>query len=206
MEGKLQELTQRLYHEGVEKANAEGKALIEKAKRESDSHLAKTKAEAEALILRAQKESEQIKAKALSEVKMAAEQAVTTLKNEVANLLSSGALTKAVSSSLNDVLFIQSLIKDIVAKWDGASAGNGLLLILPETKRKELDEIFKAKSSDMLKNGLEIKFEGRMEGGFKLEPKDGSFVLSFTEKDFNQFFQSFLKVRAKEILFPSEKA
>jgi V/A-type H+/Na+-transporting ATPase subunit E len=57
---------------------------------------------------------------------------------------------------------------------------------------------------NILESGVELKFQSRMDGGFKIGPKDNSFVLSFSDRDFNQFFQSFLRPRAKEILFPGD--
>jgi len=62
--------------------------------------------------------------------------------------------------------------------------------------------ILKNKANDILNKVIELKFDTRMDNGFKIGPKDKSFILSFTEKDFTQFLQSFLKVKTKEILFP----
>ena len=45
---KIQELTDKLYREGVEKGNAEGMRLVEKAKAEADKQVAITNAQAEA--------------------------------------------------------------------------------------------------------------------------------------------------------------
>ena len=40
---KIQELTDKLYREGVEKGNAEGMRLVEKAKAEAEAALAEAK-------------------------------------------------------------------------------------------------------------------------------------------------------------------
>lgn len=205
MEGKLQELTNRLYQEGVEKANSEAKALLDKAQKEAAALVAKAKSEAESLVQQAKNEAQQLKTKALSEVKMAGEQSLSTVKQELVGLLTQSALNGAVKSALQDGAFIQSVVKELISKWD-PSAPLDLNVVLPEASKKELGDLFKAKSADILSKGVELKFEARMEGGFRIEPKDGSFILSFTDKDFNQFFQSFLKARSKEILFPGEKA
>ncbi|NNM67718.1 MAG: V-type ATP synthase subunit E [Spirochaetales bacterium] len=202
MEGKLQELTDRLYREGVEKASTEAKAILEKAQKEAQVVITKAKAEAEAVTSAAKNEAEQLKSKALSEVKMAGEQAIATLKLEITNLLTASALSSGVKTSFQDVAFVQELIKELVAKWDPKNAE--LDLVLPASRQKELSQAFQAKSSEILAKGVELKFEARMDGGFRIEPKDGSFVLSFTDRDFLQFFQSFLKARAKEILFPAK--
>ena len=47
---KIQELTDKLYREGVEKGNAEGMRLVEKAKAEADKLVADARKEAEIRI------------------------------------------------------------------------------------------------------------------------------------------------------------
>lgn len=44
---KIQELTDKLYREGVEKGNAEGMRLVEKAKAEADKLVADARKEAD---------------------------------------------------------------------------------------------------------------------------------------------------------------
>ena len=43
MESKLQELTQKIYQDGIEKANGEAKALLDNAKKEAEQILADAK-------------------------------------------------------------------------------------------------------------------------------------------------------------------
>ena len=203
MEGKLQELTDRLYKDGVEKASQEAKGILEKAHQEAEALRAKAATEASSVVNSAKAEAEQLKSKALAEIKMAGEQAVATLKSEITNLLATSALSASVKSAVDDAAFVKDLVKDLLAKWDPQNPE--VALVLPEKKRADFDKLFQAKAGETLGKGVELKFETRMEGGFRLEPRDGSFVLSFTDRDFQQFFQSFLKVRAKEILFPSPK-
>ena len=50
MENKLQQLTQKLYDEGLEKGRAEAKRLVSEAKNEAAKIIADAKAEAEAVV------------------------------------------------------------------------------------------------------------------------------------------------------------
>ena len=47
---KIQELTDKLYREGVEKGNAEGMRLVEKAKAEADKLVADARKEADEIV------------------------------------------------------------------------------------------------------------------------------------------------------------
>jgi len=203
MEGKLQELTNKIYQEGVEKAKAEGKTIIDSSKQDADLLISNAKKEAENIINNAKKDAEQLKSKILSEIKMASSQSISSLKQEIANLLSQATISTSTKTTFNDTDFIKNLIKEIVTKWD-SSKNLDLNIILPEKSKTEFTDFFKTKAADILNKGVEIKFEGRMDAGFKIGPKDNSFILSFTDKDFIQFFQSFLKPKTKEILFSGE--
>ncbi|MCK4796493.1 MAG: V-type ATP synthase subunit E [Spirochaetes bacterium] len=206
MESKLQELTKKIYKEGVEKANNEAKTILENANNESEKIINNAKKEADSIISNAKKESEQLNNKIISEMRLASNQAVSLLKQEVTGLLSYSALSTKIEKSMQDVDFIKEIIKEIVSKWNAASKSLDLDLVLPKKSKEKLTEYFKQEAKDILNKGIDLKFEERMDGGFKIGPKDNSFILSFTEKDFKQFFQSFLKPKTKVILFPEKIA
>ena len=204
MDEKIKELTNKIYQEGVEKAKSDGKGIIDSAKGEAEKIIAGARNEAENIIANARKESEQLKIKTISELRMSSNQAKESLKQEIVNILSNASISESVKKSLNDVEFVKILIKDIVTKWDNSGKNMDLTLSLPEKTKSEFETFLKSKGNEILSKGVEIKFEGRMDNGFKIGPKDNSFILSFTDKDFLQFFQSFLKPKTKEILFSGE--
>ena len=55
MQDKLQELTDRLYNEGLSKGKHDGEELVQKAQAEADRIVAYAKAEAERIIAQANK-------------------------------------------------------------------------------------------------------------------------------------------------------
>ncbi len=204
MEGKLKELTSKIYQEGVEKAKSEGRDIVEASSKQAQTILANAQNQARDIINNAHKEAEQLKQKVYSELKMVGNQSIATLKQEITAILSKSSVEGGVKNAMNDSEFIKSLIKDMVAKWDPNSKDLGLVLILPEKTKDDMTTFFKTKASDILSKGVELKFENRMDGGFKIGPKDNSYLLSFTDKEFLQFFQSYLKPLTKEILFAGE--
>jgi len=202
MESKLQELTNKIYQEGVVKAETEAKNILDKANDDAKKIVDNAKKEAESIISNAKNDAEQLKNKTVSELKLSGNQAVTLLKQNIIDLLSASALSKEIKESAKNADFIKELIKEIVLKWSPDSRNADLSVILPEKMKSELESYFMTKAKDILNKGVELKFDSRMSNGFKIGPKDNSFVLSFSDKDFEQFFQSFLKVKTKEILFP----
>lgn len=201
METKLQELTTKIYKEGIEKAEQDANKILDDANNQSSKIIENAKKDAKNIIDNAKKESEQLKNKTLSELKMASNQALITLKQSVVDLLSANTLSDAVKSAGKDPDFIKDIIKELISKWNKEDKNLDLELILPEKMKKELIDFFKNQAKDILNKGVELKFDQRMDNGFKIGPKDNSFVLSFTDKDLEQFFQSFLKIKTKDILF-----
>ena len=202
MEGKLKELTSKIYQEGVEKAKSEGRDIVEASSKQAQTILANAQNQARDIINNATKEAEQLKQKVYSELKMVGNQSINTLKQEITAILSKSSLEHGIKNAMNDTDFIKSLIKEMVSKWDSNS--KDLVLTLPKKFETEMTTFFKTKAQDILSKGIELKFENRMDGGFKIGPKDNSYLLSFTDKEFLQFFQSYLKPLTKEILFSGE--
>jgi len=204
MDSKISELTNKIYSEGIEKSKKEGAEIVEKARIESDGIMRNAKIEAERIIQNAQKEAAEFKSRANQELKMAAAQSVSLLKQEITNVIFDKVFSETLKKSLNETDFIKNLIKDIVSRWDSNSGSLDLNIILPENKKEEFVDFFKSKSNSVLKEGIEVFFESRMTNGFKIGPKDKTFILSFTDKDFYQFFYSFLKPQIKDALFGRE--
>ena len=188
MESKLQELTQKIYQDGIEKANGEAKALLDNAKKEAEQILADAK-----------KEAELLEQKTNAEIKVAGEQAMSLLKQEITTILAKNTISENVGEVVNSKELIADIVKIVAAKM--GSDDMDLNIILPEKSKKDFEAFFKKEIASFLSKGMELKFEERMAGGFKITPKDGSYVLSFTEDDFVNFFQSFLRPKAKKILF-----
>ena len=72
-----------------------------------------------------------------------------------------------------------------------------------EKEREELGQYFSAKAREILNGSLEIRFDDKLESGFRIGPEDGSYLISFTEKDFQAFFSDYLRPKTKALLYGS---
>ena len=61
MQDKLQELTDRLYNEGLNKGKEEGERILLEARKKADEITASAKEEADRIIAEAQKQAEELK-------------------------------------------------------------------------------------------------------------------------------------------------
>ncbi len=200
MHTKLQELTDKIYNEGVQKANKEAEAILDKAKKEAEDIIAKAQADAEKTIKEAEKKAEELKHNMQAEMKLASTQAITALKQQVSGLITLDVVEPSMKEVFSDKKYVEKIILDVVKGW--TKNGNfDLSVILPEKDKKEFEKFFKNSLATELNKGVEVKFDSEIEGGFKVGPKDGSYIISFTEEDFNNFFKAYLRPKTVELLF-----
>ena len=202
MQKKLQELTEKIYQEGVDKANQEAEKIISDAKAEAKKTLDQAQKEAESKIGKAEKEAEDLKKNAMNELKLSARQAMSDLKQEVTNLIQAKAIKPETQEAFKEAAFTKEIIQTVVKNWDpNSDEAVDLKVLLPEKKQKEFESYFKDKAKDLLNKGLEVDFDERVKGGFKIGPKDGSYLVSFSDEDFEHFFKLYLRPRLIEMLF-----
>ncbi len=206
MENKLQELTEKIYAEGVDKANKEAQEIIDNAKAEVEKMHEKAAKEAERLVEKAKNEAEEIKKNVNSEIKLSARQSINTIKQQITELITAKATGEKVKEAFDEKEFLQKIIETAVKNWDpGSNRAIDVTVLLPAKNRKELDEYFTKKQKALLDAGLVLKFDDTMEAGFKIGPKDGSYQISFTDEDFENFFRTYLRPRTKELLYSDKE-
>jgi V/A-type H+-transporting ATPase subunit E len=205
MQNKIQELTEKIYKEGISKGNAEAEAIISKAKKEAESILAEAKKESEAILHEANKKAGELKSNTESELKLSVRQAINSLKQQVVDLISNQIISQTVDNALQDKDFIKKILETIIKNWFASSEKPAeLTLLLPEKDAAGVEQYFAQTAKELLNKGLVIKPDAEMKTGFQIIPKDGSYKMSFTDSDFENFFREFLRPRLMKLLFASE--
>ena len=200
MQNKLQELTDKLYNEGLSKGKQEGEELLAKAKVQAEDIITKAKAEAEHIIAAAQKQAEEIKTKTASDVKMAASQSIAATKKDIETLIVGKMTGEAVKKALSSADFIKDLIKAVAEKFTTEGPVD-LNLVLPESLKNDLEPFATKELAKILGAGVEASFSKKVAGGFQIGPKDGGYFVSFTEETFNQLISEYLRPATKKLLF-----
>lgn len=86
MENKLQELTKKLYDEGLEKGRAEADRLVGEAKNEAAKIVAEARAQAEEIVKKARDKAEDVEKNTMTEIALAGKQAAAKIKSEIASM------------------------------------------------------------------------------------------------------------------------
>lgn len=156
---------------------------------------------AEEIIEKARKEAEDLKNNALTEIRITSRQMISALKQEVENHLMEKVVAPGVHSAMEQQQFMQDLIGKAVAAFNPEKTGTDLALILPEADRNKYDAFLKDLTGSTLKEGLSVTFSGKLQGGFRIENREGGYMLSFTEEDFLALFKEYARPRLKQLLF-----
>ena len=114
MQNKLQELTEKLYQEGLVKGKAEGEEILAGARKEAAAIIEKAQAEAASIIAKAEKDASDLKAKVDSDLKMASAQCLQATKKDIENLLVGKIEAGKVSETLKDSAFVKEIIKAVL--------------------------------------------------------------------------------------------
>ena len=196
---KLQELTQKLYEQGLSKGKEEGEALLSQAHKEADELIKKAQEEAAAIIENAKKEAAGYKTKVEGDVKMASIQALQATREGIENMIVAQAVAP-VKEQLSGAAFLKEIITAVANNFSSKQATD-LALVLPEKLRSELEPFVKNELARTLGKGVEARFNAKLEGGFKIGPKDGSYFISLTDEAFRELIGEYLRPATKKILF-----
>ena len=196
MDTKIQELTDKIYKEGVEKGNEEAARIIADAESRQKALLAEAEAKAQEIVAAAEKKAAELKKNTEAELRLFAAQSVEALKSEVANLITGKVVSDNVKAVLTDAAFMQKAILELVKGWQD---GGGL--IIQTANAEALRSYFLSNAKSYLDKGLKIEQVNGKKASFAILPADGSYKVSFGEEEFVEFFKEFLRPQLVEALF-----
>lgn len=202
MQNKLQELTDKLYNEGLSKGKQEAEQILSQAKKEASEILSRAKTESEHIVADALREAQELKSKAENDIKMAGTQAITAIRQSVENSIVAKATAEPLNEAVKDTDFMKDVILTIVKAFNPESAEPvALEIVLPEKEKKEFDKFLASKLQKICSDGLSVTYSKSIGNGFKIGPKEGGYLISFTDEEFNNLISQYLRPKTRNILF-----
>lgn len=202
MENKLQQLTQKLYDEGLEKGRTEADKLVQEAKEKAAKIVADARKEAEEILKQAEMKAEDTAKNTETEIALAGKQAVARLKAEITELIVKKSTSEGVKAAAMDAVFIKEMLVAVAKNWNGASAGKvELKALLPEAEQKKLDTAFEKAASELLKAGVEVGYSKEVKSGFRISEKNGGYYISFADTDLEALVSEYLREKVSTMLF-----
>ena len=200
MSNKLQELTDRLYNEGLSKGKEEGEILLFKARKEADEIIANARKQAEDIVTEAENRAAQLKEKAESDIKMASEQALMATKKDIENLLVNALCAEETEKVLSEEKFLKEIILAVAQKFS-TQQSEDISLVLPASLKSMLEPWVSTELKKALKKEISVDFSKKIKGGFSIGPQNGSWYISMSDESFKALISEYLRPVPKTLLF-----
>lgn len=193
---KLEEITRKIYAEGVEKGNAEAEQIIKQAEAKAAAIVEKAEKEAADKLAQAEAKMAELDKNTRSELRLYADQSVQAIKTALTNLINGQVVKESVKAALVDPSYMQGLI----AKMAQTMAEKGEVVI--ETKdAAELNKYFEQHAKSLLDKGVTINEVKGIKTDFQIKPAQGGYKLAFGEEELVAYFKEFLRPQLIEMLF-----
>lgn len=197
---KLQELTDKLYNDGLSKGREEGERILEEARKQAADIVAKARKEADGIVADARRQADDYSQKVTSDLKMAAAQSFQATKSDIENMIIAKFAGDEVKSTLSSADFVKGILKSVAEKFSAEEATD-LSVVLPASLQAELEPFVKGELSKLLGKGVDATFSKKIAGGFNIGPKDGGYFISMTDDTFKDLITEYLRPVTKKLLF-----
>lgn len=196
MENKIQELTDKIYREGVEKGNEEAQRLIVNAQKEAEKIIDDAKKKANLILISSRKSADELAENTKSELKLFAGQAVNGLKSEIASVISDNIVSVSVRDFVQNKDFLNEFIVSLASKWSIDEP-----IVISTKEAESLKKYFTVNAKILLDKGVKIEQVNGIKTLFSISPEDGSYKVNFGEEEFMNYFKAFLRPQLVEMLF-----
>ena len=196
MENKIQELTEKLLKDGVEKGNAEAEKIIAAANEKAAQIIADAKAQAEEIEAAAKKNTQGMEENMKSEIKMYAAQALNALKSEITDVVGDKVVKAAAADIAGNKDFMNEFMLKLAEKW-GANED----IVIGAEDAQSLKALFAKKAKALLDKGVTIEQVNGKKAQFTVAPADGSYKVNFGAAEFEEYFKNFLRPQLVDMIF-----
>ncbi len=196
---KLEQLTRKLYDDGLSKGRREAEELVEKARAEAKKIVDDAKSEAAKITQAAEQHAAETRSNTATETAIASRQAIAKLKDMIGSAITGSVLTQPIAAATLDAGFVKELLLAVASNWHGEKSE--LVALLPAAKEKELAAAFAGSVKSLLDAGVELKYSDAVKSGFRISPKDGGYYIGFTDDDFRVLLSEYLRPKLAKILY-----
>ena len=193
---KIQELTEKILLEGVEKGQAEADRIVKQAQQQAETILQEARQQAQDIVAQAQKQAGDTAANTRNELKMYTTQALSALKTEVTNVLTDNVVKEAVKEMTANPDFLGQFAVALAQKWSADEP-----VVISSSEADSLKAYFAEKAKTLLDKGVTINKVNDKNTMLTIAPADGSYKVNFGKEELETYFKNFLRPQLVEMLF-----
>lgn len=199
MDHKLLEITDKLFKEGIEKAEEERRKLIAKAENEAREILDNANQQASEILHQAKIESEEIRNRVNASLKLSADNMLEKLRQDIVGLLDQQVVKLPVKEGLNNTELLQDLIGTI-AKNIFANENKQVVITLSPQDESKIRQTVKEKLHQVLQQEPVFLSDESITSGFKIGTSGDNYIISFTDSDFSALVSRFFNEEITALL------
>lgn len=197
MAEELQSLLDRIYADGVQKADAESDRIIAGARASADEIISEAKKNAQNIVSAAEKDAESLKLRAEAAVKQAARDIILELKSELEKRLDM-VISENVAGAMTPQV-MTDLIKNMAEKF--ASDPDADISVLCALKdEKELAGLLSGALRSSFAKDPKVFADSGINGGMEVSFRDGGVYYDFTIPALTELVGKFATERIAELL------
>lgn len=196
MDNKLQQLTDKLYAEGLEKGKAQGESIVEEAREQAAKIISEAKVKAAQIEAEAKKAAEELTRNTQSEVRSASLQTLSALRSQIETMVVADVAKKDVAAAYANGSFTKELIIQALQAWN-PSSDNPVKVVVPESYIAEVKSAIQGKFNA----GVDVVFDGKVRVPFRIAPSAGGYYVSFMDEDFENLLKSAIRTKVSQFLF-----
>lgn len=193
---KIQELTEKIRREGIEKGQAEAAQIVAQAQEQAAKIVADAKAQAEAIAAKAKKDAADLEQHTKSELKLYMAQAVNALKSEITNIVTDKVVAQSVKKLTDDKDFLGKFAVAMATQWAKQED-----IVISSADAEGLKTYFAREAKALLDKGVKIEQVNGQRALFSVQPADGSYRVDFGKDELESYFKNFLRPQLIEMLF-----
>ena len=194
MENTLERMVDRIYQEGISRAEQKAQSIVADAEAKAHQVVAQATSEAARILGEAERQTNEKKRSTEAELKSAAARVITGLKHDIGSLLRERIVSVPVKTALSDVEFIKDLILAIVKQQDGRE----FAITVSQAQQAALVENLRNAMQAKLAQ-LQIQGDSR-KSGFSIMAKGAGYEIEFSEHALADFLEPHLKQATAELM------
>ena len=196
---KVKELTDKIYHEGIEKARKEADHILSDANTQASDIIASANKEAERIISMAKDYAHKAEDRVIAELRMYAKQTFSSVRTAIADMLTEEIVKSALDEVKQDKHFINKLLIEVAGKW---AAGESL--IVTSASAAALHKYVSIHAKELLDNGLMFRQEDGEQPLFSITSFKNGYKVNFGNAEFENYLKSIIRPQLIRLLFDNE--
>ena len=198
MEIQLQELIAQIKKDGVDAAENQAATIVNDAKAHAEKIIADAQAQADKILQNAKTESEKMTRSGEDAIRQAGRNLLISFRESVAKELRTitGETVAAAYSPEN----LSNLILTGVENWTKEPESENLAVILNSQDLANLEAGLLAALKEKLLQGVTLKSNDSLDGGFRIAVKDGSAYYDYSDEAVVDMLSAYLSPRVTQLL------